>query len=304
MNAQLWFELCLALATAAGLLGGWWLFRPSDHAQAQQRFAQALEDLKVPVSIWDREDRLIACNEPFRVAYSEIAKLLQPGLTYAVMRKRYYQEGGPRVAGGRSEADFLHHTTRRRSGPQLIETMMEIDGRTALLMDYRNEKGAMLSLQLDISEQRAEVVAAQAGRQFRDGLVELSEDIYWQMDASGRITRFAAAGDDAGSALDGSRYVGCTLRELPGFWANEDRLNQFEAALRALRPTAWLCVRVADDKSAPTWLMLRARPMRQRDGTFAGYHGWVRDLSAMEQALATTRNNESGRHCPEPRNVG
>jgi PAS domain-containing protein len=166
MNAQLWLELCLALATAAGLLGGWWLARPSDHAQARQRLAQALEDVNVPVSVRDREDRLIACNEPFRAAYSEVAKLLQPGVTYAVMR------------------------------------------------------------------------------------------------------------------------------------------NQFETALRARRSTGWLCVRVADDKSAPTWLMFRARPMRQPGGTFAGYHCWVRDLSAMEQALATTRSNESGLQCPEGRHMG
>lgn len=284
MSTQVWFALCVALAAAAGFVAGWYLGRPGHLAAAKHRLAQALEDAQIPLAVWDREDRLIACNTPFRAVYSEVAEILQPGITYAAMNKRYFRVGRPEIIGTRSESEFLHQTTRRRSGPQLIETTARHDGRSVLLLEYRHESGTILSLQLDLTEQRAEAAAAQAGRQFRDGLLELSDDFYWQMDASGRITQFAG-NDEASQDLDCSRFVGHTLRELPGFSANEHRLEQFEKALRERRPTAWLHIRVTDGRSAPVWLMFRARPMRQLDGTLGGYHGWARSVSAIEQAL-------------------
>lgn len=292
MNTELWFILLLSFAVAAGFAGGWRLARPCQSERAKQRLAQALEDMNIPLAVWDREDTLIACNAPFRAMYSEIDDFLRPGVTYTAMNKRYYRLGKPEVIGGRSEREFLYYATRRRSGPQLTELTRKRNDRVVLLLDYRNESGAIVSLRLDVTEQRAEATAAQAGRQFRDDLLELSDDYYWQMDQCGRITQFATCYETT-PGFDCSRFVGRTLRELPGFSADEQRLEQFERALREQRPTTWLRARVIDDRSAPVWLMFRARPMQQADGTTAGYHGWARDISATETSLAAIRENES-----------
>ncbi len=68
---------------------------------------RSLESMKVGVALYDRDDRLINCNQAFRELYSEIAHLLVPGAGLDDLVTAYYKVAPPEVIDGRTLAEFM-----------------------------------------------------------------------------------------------------------------------------------------------------------------------------------------------------
>jgi PAS domain S-box-containing protein len=144
----------------------------------------------------------------------------------------------------------------------------------------------------DLANQ-VEGVISESDRRWR-ARAELSSDWYWEMDARMRLSNLSAdapivkpAGRALGDVL-GRRYDELGFCDPPtiGWDAFHDVLERqegfrdLEFAVRGLggRPHGWIA--------------LSGRPRMHRDGTFAGYEGVARDVSAAKEAYRRLQASE------------
>jgi PAS domain-containing protein len=74
--------------------------------RARQLLLEALEALPEGLAVYDADDRLMLCNTQYRVMYSDLAALLQPGrpfdelIAYSVAQQHFGQDDQPRTDWG------------------------------------------------------------------------------------------------------------------------------------------------------------------------------------------------------------
>ena len=110
--------------------------------------------MNVGIALYDREDRLVNCNNAFRALYSEAAHLLVPGANMYDIATGYYKVAPAEVIDGRSLEQYLSDIRRRRSGGEVTEVVRRHQGRWLLMTDCKTADGGLISFRRDITEQK------------------------------------------------------------------------------------------------------------------------------------------------------
>ena len=120
----------------------------------------AIENISEAFSLYDGDDRLVVCNDKYRLLYPEIADQITPGTSFETIARHAAEHGYVKDAEDRVEDWLEERLAHRRDsgGPQLQQLS---DGRWLLVSEHKTEDGGTVGVYSDITElkQREEQLA-------------------------------------------------------------------------------------------------------------------------------------------------
>ncbi len=111
----------------------------------------ALDAMGDGLAVFDRDDRLLFCNDCFRQYHHTIAERLQPGAQYAWLLQAAFASG--QFAAGAQTPELLYdaHMRARQGGLETFEIQLN-DGRWLHCSETRTGDGHTISIRSDISQ--------------------------------------------------------------------------------------------------------------------------------------------------------
>lgn len=130
-------------------------------AASVDRLTDALEALDEGFSLWDRDDRLVLCNTPYRKMYPVCAPHMVPGARFEDLVRFAVENGEFDVPEEEREAWMRERVSRHRSPPPRPFEQRHRDGRWLLISEHRTRDGGVAGIRMDISmRKRAELALA------------------------------------------------------------------------------------------------------------------------------------------------
>ncbi len=273
----------------------WLMQGASASAEVIQRASTiegAIESLSAGLAIFDRDDRLVACNAAYRALYPEIEHLLTPGMPHEEMLRQYYPSAPATLVEGRSIDQFIGEMLRRRQpDAPFTDRVRFLHGQWVMMNDCRTNDGGLICLRTVLSEPELRTLAVSRQRRAMDDLADLTHDWFWRTDASGRLVDLSPALADA---LGRRRkdLLGREVLKLSGFWSDDVQQRALDERLHRREPFPWFRFRVERADGQTRWLAACGRPIFGVNDSFAGYYGAVRDINETESTIFTLRRNE------------
>ena len=221
MLVQVWLDT--PLIWLLELFGLGWVLNAfvSDHPKAEaearymgQRLQSAIETLDDGFVIYDKDDRLIVCNERYREIYAASKEAIVPGNSFENIL-RYGLENGQYVAAiGREEEWLRERLTQHRHQTITIEQELD-DGRWLRIAERETPNGEWVGFRVDISEQKAVQAELQEAKETAEAANEAKSRFLSQMNHELRsplnsIVGFAQALNDPSQNMpeeDRQRYI-------------------------------------------------------------------------------------------------
>ena len=130
----------------------------------QMRIWAAIEAIPDGFVLFDREDRLLTCNQRYRDIYAESAPAMQPGTKFEDILRYGLDRGQHPDAVGREE-DWLSERLAQHRNPTGIAEQQLGDGRWIRAHDHPTPDGGRVGLRIDITQQREQQAALLAARE-------------------------------------------------------------------------------------------------------------------------------------------
>ncbi len=128
----------------------------------QMRIWAAIDVLPDGFVLFDREERLLACNQRYRELFPDSAPIMQPGVTFEDLLRHGLKNGHVPEAAGREEDWIESRLAQFRAADTTAETTLA-GGRVILESDHVTPDGGRVGLRTDITalrEQQAQLEAA------------------------------------------------------------------------------------------------------------------------------------------------
>ncbi|MCC5993056.1 MAG: PAS-domain containing protein [Rhodobacteraceae bacterium] len=120
---------------------------------ATQRLTAAVDALIDGFVLYDKDNRLVMCNQPYRDHFPQSGKLIRPGMSYDEIMRLRLEHGEYPEAIGREDAWTT--ARRQRLQDQTIETEQQLgDGRWFRTYQRQTPDGGRVGLRTDITELR------------------------------------------------------------------------------------------------------------------------------------------------------
>jgi signal transduction histidine kinase/DNA-binding response OmpR family regulator len=129
----------------------------------QMRLWSAIEAIPDGFVLYDREDRLLTCNQRYREIYPESAPAMVPGATFESILKFGLERGQYADAIGR-EAEWLSERMRQHREPQGMLEQQLGDGRWLRILEQPTPDGGRVGLRVDITELKEQQQALVSAR--------------------------------------------------------------------------------------------------------------------------------------------
>lgn len=117
---------------------------------AESRFADAIESLPNGFALYDKEDRLVHCNERYRQVYAAGARFIVPGATFEEILRYAVSKGQFPEAAGREEAWIANRLEQHRNPGEPIEQMLPGD-QWLRVQERRTSEGGTVGFRFDIT---------------------------------------------------------------------------------------------------------------------------------------------------------
>ena len=141
--------------------------RSSAEARAEATWADlrgAIESLPDAFVMYERDGRLITCNEPMRLQHPELAGMLLPGVRFEDLLRVTARSGSVPEAAGREEAWVRERLAEfERPGPP--RELRLADGRWVLVRMFVTTTGARVRVRSDITERKRAELALTAAKE-------------------------------------------------------------------------------------------------------------------------------------------
>jgi signal transduction histidine kinase/DNA-binding response OmpR family regulator len=128
----------------------------------QMRIWAAIDVLPDAFVLFDREERLLACNQRYREMFPDSARLMQPGVTFEDLLRHGLKSGHVPEAVGREDDWLAERLQHFRAADTIAENTLA-NGRVILESDHVTPDGGRVGLRTDITairEQQAQLEAA------------------------------------------------------------------------------------------------------------------------------------------------
>lgn len=129
----------------------------------QMRIWSAIEAIPDGFVLFDREDRLLTCNQRYREIYPESAPAMVPGATFESILKYGLERSQYADAIGR-EADWLSERMRQHRNPQGMLEQRLGNGRWLRILEQPTPDGGRVGLRVDITELKEQQEALVSAR--------------------------------------------------------------------------------------------------------------------------------------------
>ncbi|MBL9064079.1 response regulator [Tabrizicola sp.] len=128
----------------------------------QMRIWAAIDVLPDAFVLFDREERLLACNRRYREMFPDSASLMQPGVTFEDLLRHGLKNGHVPEAVGREEDWLADRLAHFRAADTIAENTLA-NGRVIIESDHVTPDGGRVGLRTDITairDQQAQLEAA------------------------------------------------------------------------------------------------------------------------------------------------
>ncbi|NHB77885.1 hybrid sensor histidine kinase/response regulator [Rhodobacter calidifons] len=128
----------------------------------QMRIWAAIDVLPDAFVLFDREERLLACNQRYREMFPDSAPIMQPGVTFEDLLRHGLKNAHVPEAVGREEEWLADRLAHFRAADTIAENRLA-NGRVILESDHVTPDGGRVGLRTDITairEQQAQLEAA------------------------------------------------------------------------------------------------------------------------------------------------
>ena len=129
----------------------------------QMRIWAAVEAIPDGFVLFDREDRLLTCNQRYREIYAQSAPAMVPGAKFEDILRHGLAQGQHLDAVGREE-DWLTERMEQHRNPVAVHEQRLSDGRWLRAHDHPTPDGGRVGLRVDISEIKNQQTALEAAR--------------------------------------------------------------------------------------------------------------------------------------------
>ncbi|RUS61016.1 response regulator [Pseudorhodobacter sp. E13] len=129
----------------------------------QMRIWAALEAIPDGFVLFDREDRLLACNQRYRELYPESAEAMVPGAPFEEILRYGLDRGQYKDAIGR-EAEWLQERLERHHDTSSILEQELEGGRWLRVLEQPTPDGGRVGLRVDITHQKEQQAALNEAR--------------------------------------------------------------------------------------------------------------------------------------------
>jgi two-component system cell cycle sensor histidine kinase PleC len=130
---------------------------------AETTLVDAIESMPEAVTIFDSDDRLFICNQPYRDLFSDIADKVKPGVTFEQLVAISIEQGRVPDAEGREEEWVRQRIQEHKSPGEPIEQNFA-NRRIFRLSETKTKSGGTVSIRTDITEIRSREKALQEER--------------------------------------------------------------------------------------------------------------------------------------------
>jgi len=129
----------------------------------QMRIWAAVETIPDGFVLYDREDRLLTCNQRYRDIYAHSAPAMVPGAKFEDILRHGLAQGQHLDAVGR-EDDWLAERLEQHRNPVALHEQQLSDGRWLRAHDHPTPDGGRVGLRVDISEIKNQQAALETAR--------------------------------------------------------------------------------------------------------------------------------------------
>jgi class 3 adenylate cyclase/phosphoglycerate-specific signal transduction histidine kinase len=120
--------------------------------EGRRRLAVAIESISEALSLYDREDRLVVCNNKYRtLLYPGDAAEISPGMTFESIVRRAAEGGYVKDAEGRVD-EWVRERMARHREPSGSHVQQRSDGRWILVSERKTDDGSTVAVYSDITE--------------------------------------------------------------------------------------------------------------------------------------------------------
>ncbi|MDP4033038.1 MAG: ATP-binding protein, partial [Pseudorhodobacter sp.] len=129
----------------------------------QMRIWAAIEAIPDGFVLFDREDRLLTCNQQYRDIHPESADILRPGVTFEDILRHGLARGKYAEAVGR-EAEWMSERMAAHRAPSSIQEQKISNGRWLRVLEQSTPDGGRVGLRVDITDWKDQQAALEAAR--------------------------------------------------------------------------------------------------------------------------------------------
>ncbi|NGM44260.1 response regulator [Rhodobacter sp. SGA-6-6] len=129
----------------------------------QMRIWAAIDALPDAFVLFDREERLLTCNQRYRDMFPDSTAAMVPGTTFEELLRHGLRNGHVPAAAGQEETWLASRLRRFREAKETTETRLS-SGRVILESDHVTPDGGRVGLRTDITQLREQQLALEAAR--------------------------------------------------------------------------------------------------------------------------------------------
>jgi PAS domain S-box-containing protein len=248
--------------------------------EAETLLRDAMDSTAEGFVIYDKDDRLVMCNEAYRRMYPASAHLMVPGVKFETLVRNTLAAGHYPDAAGHEEEWVENFMRIHREAMDEIETQGR-DGRWILVSERRMRNGGLAGIRVDITDfKRIQNALSDSERRIRN-FAELASDWFWEQDADGCFT-WVSQGRRAADVAN-RPYSGKTRWEVFADGATPEQWEAHRADIDARRAIRDFRYRRTDNLGRVRHISIDGMPVFE-NGVYVGYRGIGRDITAQIEA--------------------
>lgn len=123
-----------------------------NHAErSERRLIDAMESLPNGFVLYDKDDRLVICNQRYRELYAKSADLMVPGVSFGEIIRKGVERGQYIEAAGREEEWIAERMEVHNNPSDPIEQKLS-DDKWLRIQERRTSEGGLVGFRIDISQ--------------------------------------------------------------------------------------------------------------------------------------------------------
>lgn len=253
---------------------------------ARNILTDALEAINDGFVLWDRDDRLVACNQRYREYFGKHAAAVKPGVRFEDIVRKQAEVGAVRAALGASEAWLERRMARHRNPSGSFEEELS-DGTWSQISETRADNGRTVGLCTEITEIKRREIAlktfAETNRRLAAAVNATASAILITDPArAGNPTVFANPAFTAMTGWPVEEALGRDLKMLVGPSTDRAEVARLERNMHNGVPaSAELQLNARDGRNF--WTEINASPIRTNGGELVNWVIIQTDITARKE---------------------